>query len=63
MDNKTRNRKLNRLMHNEINEICHRYKDECKELGSRKETPEERAARLKKKEYEERRRQRWTLHK
>ena len=62
MNKKARNRKLNRLMHNEINDMCNRYKDECRELGSHTETAEERAARLKKKEYEEKRKQRFTLH-
>lgn len=62
MDNRTRNKKLNRLMRNEINGICQRYKDECRELGSHIETVEERAARLKKKEYEEKHKQRFTLH-
>lgn len=53
--------RLNRLMYKEINEMCARYEDECGEVISHYETEQERELRLKKKFYEELRRQRYQL--
>lgn len=53
--------RLRQLMYKEINEMCARYEEECKELGSHMETAEEKAMRLKKKYYEELHRQRYQL--
>lgn len=62
MDNGTRNRRLRRLMYKEINEMCARYDEECRYLGSHKETDREKQERLKKADCELQRKSRWTLH-
>jgi hypothetical protein len=49
-------------MYKEINDMCARYEEECKFIGSHYETEEEREQRLKKEYYEQLRKQRWTLH-
>lgn len=56
------NNRLRRLMYKEINDMCAQYEEECKFIGSHYETEEEREQRLKKKYYEQLRKQRWTLH-
>ena len=54
--------RLRKLMYKEINEMCARYEDECGEVITHYETEQERELRLKKRFYEELRKQRWTLH-
>ena len=56
------NSRLRRLMYKEINDMCARYEEESKFIGSHYETEEEREQRLKKKYYEQLHKQRWTLH-
>lgn len=62
MDNGTRNRRLRRMMYKEINEMCARYDEECRYLGSHKETEQEKQERLKRAANELKRKSRWTLH-
>lgn len=62
MTNAARNRRLNQLMRKEINEQCAKYEEECRFLGSHKETEEEKQARLNRKRCEELHKNRWTLH-
>lgn len=50
------------LMKQEISRDCLRYKHECKELGSRQETEEEKRERLKKKICKQQCEERWKLH-
>lgn len=61
MNTQQLNSRLRRLMYKEINDMCIRYEEECKELGNHMETAEEKAIRLKKKRYEELHRQRYQL--
>lgn len=62
MINTVRNRRRKYLMYQEINQMCAKYEDECRFLGSHQETEEEKMARLKRKEYEDKHKQLWTLH-
>lgn len=61
MNTQQLNSRLRRLMFKEINDMCARYEEECRELGSHMETAEEKAIRLKKKHCEELHRQRYQL--
>ena len=62
MDNRTRNRRLRQLQHKEVNDMCARYEEECRYLGSHQETEEEKQERLKRADCELKRKNRWTLH-
>ena len=61
MNKQQLNSRLRRLMYKEINDMCARYEEECGEVITRYETEQERELRLKKKHYEELRRQRYQL--
>lgn len=61
MNKQQLNSRLRRLMYKEINEMCARYEDECGEVITHYETEQEKELRLKKKFYEELRRQRYQL--
>ncbi|MDE6150195.1 MAG: hypothetical protein K2F81_08950 [Ruminococcus sp.] len=50
------------LMYKEIRNDCLRFKKECKYLGSHRETEQEKAERLKKKECKKRCEERFKLH-